>query len=168
VAKTLVVYYSRTGNTRQIGQELASALGADAEELRDGQDRRSPMGYLKSGLEARRHSPARLQPLVHDPATYDLLVVGTPIWVSTVSTPVRTFLERYVTPEQKVAWFCTYGLEGEKYPERAFQAMTQAAGLTPLATLSVRTQDVAGKHREAVAEYAARLSRRLEAGRQKG
>lgn len=168
MAKTLVVYYSRTGNTRRIGQELASALGADVEELRDGQDRRSPVGYLKSGLDARTRKPVKLQQLTHAPAAYDLLVVGTPVWVSTVSTPVRTFLERIQTARQQVAWFCTYGLEGEKYPGRTFQAMAEASGLTPLATLSVRTKDVAGEHRDSVAAFVEMLSRRQEAGRQKG
>jgi len=168
LATTLVVYYSRTGNTQRIGQELGTALGADIEELDDGQNRRGPARYLRCGLDARTRRSVKLRPLAHDPSAYGLLVVGTPVWVSTVSTPVRAFLERCCHPGQQVAWFCTYGLEGEKYPERTFEAMTQASGLTPLATLSVRTQDVQGEHRDSVAAFAAQLSRRPEAGRQKG
>ena len=33
--KQLVVYYSRTGNTKKIGQEIATALGADLDEIVD-------------------------------------------------------------------------------------------------------------------------------------
>ena len=167
MAQTLVVYYSRTGNTRTIGREVAALLGADVEELDDGQDRRSPAGYLRSGLEARTRRPVTLKPLMHDPSTYDLLVVGSPVWVSTVSTPVRAYLERLSGSSHHVAWFCTYGLEGEKYPGGAFEAMTAAAGLRPVATLAVKTEDVRGDHSKSIEDFVTALDRRRrEAGQQ--
>jgi len=165
--KTLVVYYSRTGNTRTIGEELAAVLGANVEELDDGQERRSPVGYLRSGLEARMRKRVGLKPLQHDPATYDLLVVGSPVWISTVSTPVRAFLELLAGSKRQVAWFCTYGPEEEKYPARAFEAMTAVAKLTPVATLRVRTQDVHGDHLKSLQDFAAEVkSRRQKVSRQ--
>ncbi len=53
--KTLVVYYSRTGNTKLIGDELAAVLGADVEELKDRDDRSGRMGYIRAGRDALRN-----------------------------------------------------------------------------------------------------------------
>lgn len=155
--RTLVVYYSRTGNTRRIGDELATALGADVEVLEETRERLGRLGYLRSGLDAGMRKASPLQPLHREPSAYELLVVGTPIWVSTVSAPVRAFLMTYCRPAHRVAWFCTYGLEGTKYPERGFRAMSQLTGHTPLVTLAVAERDVHEDHSEAITRFTAAL-----------
>ncbi len=155
--RTLVVYYSRTGNTRTIGEELAAALGADVEELAEVQDRQGRLGYLRSGLDAGLRKASVLQPLQHEPSAYERLVVGTPIWVSTVSSPVRAFLMHYCRRAHQVAWFCTFGLEGPRYAEAGFRAMSLIADRTPVATLAVAERDVHADHSEAIITFTAAL-----------
>ena len=45
--KTLVVCYSTTGNTMQIAEEVASALNADIEILKDPRIKPGLLGYLR-------------------------------------------------------------------------------------------------------------------------
>ena len=47
--KILVVYYSKTGNTKKIGEELAKKLNADVEEVIDLKNRREPE-YTSCGM----------------------------------------------------------------------------------------------------------------------
>ncbi|MCK5584780.1 flavodoxin family protein, partial [Candidatus Bipolaricaulota bacterium] len=61
--KTLVVYYSRTGHTRKIGDEIAAALEADVEELKDDVGRSGPVDFVKSGREAKAGTLVNLDPL---------------------------------------------------------------------------------------------------------
>jgi flavodoxin len=156
--RTLVVSYSRTGNTRRLARALARALGADHEEIRDRADRAGIAGYLRCGLEALLEASTEIGPPKHDPAGYDLVVVGTPVWATSVSSPVRTFLwlERQRLPA--VAFFATLGGAGS---ERAFGQMRALAGKAPAATLAVRESDLA---RGVPAERVARFAEALRAG----
>lgn len=76
--KTLLVYYSRSGHTAKIAQELADALECDIEEIIDTKNRSGIIGWLRSGRDAMNQSLTLLKDPVNDPADYDLLVIGTP------------------------------------------------------------------------------------------
>jgi len=161
--KTLVVYYSRTGNTRLIGNEIAAALGADVEELKDGKNRAGPIGFLLSGREAKRKTAVQLEALTHNPAEYDMVVVGSPVWANDMCSPVRTFLAQHKTALNNVAWLCTSGSIDPKYAARGFAAMTEATGLTPLATFGIGRRDIKGDHSSALSEFVGRLNHRSSA-----
>jgi hypothetical protein len=47
--KTLVVYFSRSGHTRQVAREIASRCGADLEAIREERGRAGLLGYWRSG-----------------------------------------------------------------------------------------------------------------------
>ena len=150
--KVLVAYYSRTGNTKRIARAIATALEADIEEIHDPTERSGVLGYLRSGLEASAGVLVALEHPRRDPADYDVVVVGTPVWAMSLSSPVRTYLwhERERLPA--VAFFATLGGMGA---ERAFDQMKTAAGRTPIAALAVR-ESVAqrGAPRDEVARFA--------------
>jgi flavodoxin len=151
--KALVLYYSRSGHTRKAAEEIATALGADIEELKDNSNRGGPIGFLKSGREARAGATVTLEPLSHDPSAYDVVVVGTPVWASTMSSPVRTLLSGDAVREVKVAWFCTAGATSRSMHEGCFRAMTEESGCTPVATLGFGSGALRGDHSKAVADF---------------
>jgi hypothetical protein len=91
-AKTLVAYYSRSGTTRKLAEGIAESLGADMEEIVEPRDRRSRRGYVRSLLEAFWQRPAPISPAKKDPAAYELVVIGTPVWAASLSSPVRSYL----------------------------------------------------------------------------
>jgi flavodoxin len=145
--RALVVYYSRTGHTRTIAEALAPALGADVEELRDPTERRGVLGYLRSGLEATLGVLAPIDAPEHDPSSYDLVVIGGPVWGG-VPSPIRTYLwlERARLP--RTAFFVTYGGFGA---ESVLEQMGALAGKKPVATLAVREREM-GEHARRVKE----------------
>ncbi len=134
-AKVLVVYFSRTGNTKRIARAIATALQADVEEIHDPTDRSGILGYLRSGLEASAGMLVELEHPRRDPADYDVVVVGTPVWAMSVSSPVRTYLWHERPKLPPVAFFATLGGMGA---ERAFEQMKAVAGRAPIAALVVR------------------------------
>ena len=129
----LVVFYSRTGRTAALAGRIAAAAKADVEEIRDLADRKGWLGYLRSGNEASFRRRARILAASKDPAGYDLVVIGTPVWRGCVSSPVRTYLEDSAARLRRVAFFCTMDRSGA---ERAFRQMQRACGEAPLATLA--------------------------------
>jgi len=52
--RALVVYYSRTGHTKKVGDGIAKELQCDSEELIDTVNRSGPIGWLNSGRQAMR------------------------------------------------------------------------------------------------------------------
>ena len=140
--KTLVVYYSRTGTTKKIALEIASKLGAEIEEIKDTVDRSGMKGYLISGRDAMKRKMTVLESATNNPADFDLVIIGTPIWGWNMSSPVRTYISEKKDSFGKVAFFCTMGGSGD---EKAFAEMEEIIGKKPLAVLALLTRDVARK-----------------------
>jgi flavodoxin len=141
--KILVVYYSRTGTTKKVGEEIAKKLGADVEEIIDTVDRNGPKGWLYAGRDAMKKRLTKLKKPKLNPADYDLVIVGTPIWAWNVSAPVRTYLTAFKRKFKKVAFFCTMGSQGA---ENAFKEMGEVIDKKPVATISLTTKEVVGEN----------------------
>lgn len=137
MAKTLLVYYSRTGTTRKVAQRVAALLDCDVEEIEDTVGRRGIIGYLRSGYQAGKGKLTRLKPLTKDPADYDLVILGTPYW-TTVSVPVRTYMTDRLGRFRRVAFLITRDGSGI---EKGLHEMTELAGSAPVAVLELAKRD---------------------------
>ena len=69
----LVVFYSRTGATKRVGETLAEMLDCDSEELLDTKKRSEPPGFLLAGKDATAKKLTKLTDIKRDPALYDLI-----------------------------------------------------------------------------------------------
>jgi menaquinone-dependent protoporphyrinogen IX oxidase len=153
--RALVVYYSRTGNTRRLGRWIAAGLDATAEEIGDRVDRRGLIGYLRSGNQALFNRKTDILPVAHDPNEYELVVIGTPVWRMSLSSPVRTYLHQFGRRLRHVAFFCTMDRFGS---QRVFRQMQQVCGSAPVATLACTTKQLgAADLPDVVAAFASRL-----------
>ena len=155
--KCVVVFYSRTGRTRKVAERLAALLKADMEPLRETDTRRGFWGYLRAGRDAMLKRSATLQPLAHNPADYDVVVLGTPIWAFTICPALRTFLEQHAAAIRHAALFCTHGGGG---PARAPAEVESLLGI-PLAIPVLSLQDRAvdcGEGDTEIARFAEALS----------
>lgn len=138
--KILVVYFSRSGTTRRVAQSLAAALGCGLEEIIDVRERTGFWGYIRSAWEANRQQAATILPTKEDPASFDLVVIGTPVWAWSVSAPVRAYLMANKERLPDIAFFCTMGGQGS---ESTFEQMRAIAGKSPLALYAVKASDAA-------------------------
>lgn len=123
--KVLVVYYSRTGNTKKVAEDIAAALNADIERIIDTKDRSGAGGYLGAGKDASSGALAEIEPVQKDPAKYDLVVMGTPIWSWTMTPAIRTYITNNKAAFKEVAFFTSSG--GSK-PDKTVQRMETLAG----------------------------------------
>ena len=139
MTKTLIVYHSRTGDTRRIAQHLAGRLGADLDQIRIVQPMDGVLGYVACAIESMAQLTPALRPMRHRPADYDLVIVGTPVWFWNLSSPVRSWLEKFGHRGKRVAFFCTMGGSGAS---RAFASMEELTGRAPVATLALTDGEV--------------------------
>lgn len=105
---TLVIYYSRTGTTKQLAQSIISLTDADSEELIDTKKRSGLLGYLKAGHAAARKWSTTIQLPKIDPSRYEKVYIGSPVRDFGMSCAMRTYLGKYgpKLPAQ-VHFFCT-------------------------------------------------------------
>jgi flavodoxin len=158
-ARVLVVYYSRSGVTARAAKALANRLGADLEEIVERRDRSGPLGFVGSVIDVLRERPAKINAAKHDPSSYELVVVATPVWAHRVATPVRTWLTAYRARLPKVAFLCTFGGSGA---EPALGLMADISGRSPLARCQIDARDVRdGAQARLLELFAERLERKL-------
>jgi len=157
--KALVVYYSRTGNTKKAGEEIARTLKADSEEIIDRKNRKGMLSYLSSGRSAQKKEPTEIGPLQKDPAKYDMVIIGTPNWASNISCAARTYISQNkdkLKHAKQIAFFCTAGGGSNGH---IFADMEELCGKSPKATLELATKEVSnGEHLQKVQDFAKRLS----------
>ena len=124
--KSLVVYYSFSGNTRLIAETVAVAINADIEELKPEKPlNASGAGYVMWGLrQLVSQSKPSLLPMKHRIEDYDLIIIGTPVWSYTVTPPIRTFLEKQQINNKQVALFCCHGGDYGKTIENMKNSLT--------------------------------------------
>lgn len=111
MSKILVVYYSHSGNTRQLANTIAQQLHADCLEIIPQQP--YPTSYnavVKQAKQeiARNFKPALLD-INFDLTKYDNIFIGSPNWWSTIAPPVATFIDNTNLANKKIIPFCTHG-----------------------------------------------------------
>lgn len=130
--KTLVVYYSASGNTEVVAGYIAEAANADTLELvpvepysaadLDWTDDGSRVVYEHDNPEAR--DVALVEATVTDWDSYDTVFIGYPIWWGIAAWPVDGFIEANDFTGKTVIPFCTsassgLGASGELLAEAA-------------------------------------------------
>ena len=138
--KILVVFYSRSGKTKKAAEAISEILKCDKEEIFDTKSRKGIPGFLSAGTDANLRRLTAIKEIKYDPSLYDLVIIGTPIWSSNISTPIRTYLFLFKEEFKKVAFFCTrLGSDSKK----VFADMKNLSQKAPLVVLELTTREVA-------------------------
>jgi len=134
----LTVFYSRTGTTRKVAESISKAFSCEIEEILDTKNRRGALGYIASGRDASQKRLTVIHPAKKDPRLYDMVLIGTPVWAGTISTPVRTYISQNNEYFRKVAFFCTCSGAGA---DKTFDAMKDLCKKDPVASIAIRTKE---------------------------
>lgn len=151
----LVAYFSRTGYTQRLAEEMAKAAGADIDRIVERRSRSGLFGYFRSAREALRGASVEIVPATLPPGDHGLVVLGTPVWASHVCSPVRSYIAAHAQNIAQVAFFCTQGGSGAA---KVFQEMEELCGRAPIATLAVADRELdRGTYAPALADFLAAL-----------
>lgn len=95
--KSLVVYYSQSGNTKGIAQLIHTAIGADLLEIEalHPYPKKEEDFYQQVHNEIENHIDPKYKAVNVDLCVYDLIFVGTPNWGGTIALPLATFLKEH-------------------------------------------------------------------------
>jgi flavodoxin len=108
--KILVAYFSHSGNTREIANQIHKSTGGDIFEIQtvkpypDDYDAvvQQAKQELKSG-----HKPD-IKTKIENIKPYDLVFIGYPNWCNTIPAPVMAFLSQYDFSGKTIVPFFTH------------------------------------------------------------
>ena len=116
---TIIVYYSMSGNTDWTARAVAERLGAAL--LRIEPETAYPdSGFKKffwGGKSAVMAETPALKPYEFDPAAWEQVIFGFPVWAGNVTPPLRSFLREQgaaLQGKRVAAFACQSGAGAEK------------------------------------------------------
>ncbi len=109
--KSLIVYYSLFGNTKNLALEIAKQTGGTLHELIP--EVKYSFDYNTAAKEVRSQIASEFCPKLisgGEPTDmYHTIFIGTPNWFKRVAPPVRSFLMQHDLAGKTVIPFCTHG-----------------------------------------------------------
>lgn len=125
--KIAVVYYSFEENTHKAAETIAEAT--NAELIRISPKKEIPtnkLKYLFGGFQAITQRCPKLNEITTDLSKYDLLFIGSPVWASTITPTIRSFLTQFDLSGKKVAPFACYAGEAGKSIDQMKELLSTA------------------------------------------
>lgn len=112
--KVLVVYYSLSGNTQTIANQIKDLTNADIFRIETVTP--YPDEYRATTEQAKKEINDGYKPAitskVSNIADYDVIFVGSPSWWATIAPPVSTFLSEHDLSGKTIVPFVTHGGTG--------------------------------------------------------
>lgn len=151
--KSLVVYFSRTGeqdkvgviekgNTKIVAEMIAEKVGADTFEIVPKNDT-YPMTFdaLCDVAKEEQNNNARpeIKDTVKDFDSYDTIYLGYPIWWADLPMICYTFLESYDFNGKTIVPFCTHEGSADANTQKKIQTAVPKASVKEV--LAIRGQD---------------------------
>ena len=118
MSKILVAVFSASGVTKRVGEEIARISGGDffeivPKEIYTDDDLNWMNKKSRSSVEMNDPSARpEIAATVSDMASYDVVIVGYPIWWGVAPRIIDTFLESYDLGGKTIIPFCTSGGSG--------------------------------------------------------
>lgn len=113
--KSIVIYFSKSGNTKKVATEMAELIKADLKEIVSLENMNGILGFIKCGFQAVSKKEARIGIVIDDLDTYDLIVVCGPVWAGQMSSPIRAFLNKFSSKLKNPAFIILHSDEKNKY-----------------------------------------------------
>lgn len=159
--KTLVVFFSRTGENYAVGYIKKGNPHIIAEMIAEETDdtlfqveplKAYPANYTKCTEVAKQEMESKARPAIKGDVAvedYDVIYIGYPTWWGDMPMPVYTFIEKHNWQGKTVVPFCTHEGSGlsdtENKLKKACEGATILKGLAILGTTAQKSQEQARK-----------------------
>lgn len=159
--KTLVVFFSRTGENYAVGYIKKGNTHIIAKMIAEETDgtlfqveplKAYPANYTKCTEVAKQEMESKARPAIKGDVAvedYDVIYIGYPTWWGDMPMPVYTFIEKHNWQGKTVVPFCTHEGSGlsdtENKLKKACEGATILKGLAILGTTAQKSQEQARK-----------------------
>lgn len=162
--KITIVYYSRTGYTERVVNELRQALvnegfTIDVYKVLPVKEYSKPLHVnprLIYDTLVRRGTSIRFGPTEPKLESYDYIIAASPIWIGTLSSPIQEFLKKYTATKPLIV--ITTSFQSVK-PTRIASIVEKLCRAKPLLCINIRDLVIrdSAKLKEAIQDVVKKL-----------
>lgn len=139
--KMLVIFYSKSGNTRQVAESISKSFNCDIEEIKEKENRKGIFKTIIEIKDAILGNEADICECEKDPSEYDIVIIGTPVWASHVTPAIRTYISKNKDKIKCTAFFNTHGTEKTK-ESKVFKDLEKIIVKKPKALMEVSKAEI--------------------------
>jgi flavodoxin len=125
--KTIILYYSFTGKTKELAVKKANETGADIEEIIELKKPSVLKAFFVGVLKARKRKTVDIQPIKSDLSKYELIVILCPVWASNPAPAFNNIVE-HLPSGKKVELIMNSAGGGTKSSADGTKALIVACG----------------------------------------
>ncbi len=89
----IVIYYSRTKNTKKVAEVIARKYNTEILEVSDKRKRNGILGFIKGGYDSLFEKDTKIEYEKLDLNDYDTIFIGTPVWASKPTPAIVQFIK---------------------------------------------------------------------------
>lgn len=105
---TLIVYFSRMSYTKKVSYDIANKLGSSILELKPKEKTEGTLGFWRCGRYGMHKWRMPIEDINIDLSKYKKIIIVSPIWVFSVSAPIREFCYKYKNSIHEVEYIFTH------------------------------------------------------------
>ena len=135
---TLVIYYSYTGHTKSIAENMAKADSSDLLEVNEIATRSKLGTYFFGSFAAMRQKSVELQQFDADFSSYDKIVIAMPIWAGYPAPAINSIID-LLPSGKEIELIMVSGSGNSSGSENKTKALIEARGCSV-----VKYQDIKG------------------------
>lgn len=124
----LMVYYSRTNNTKEVSELIAEEVGGEFLEIKDKKSRTGPIAYVLGAVESFMGKKTNIEYEKRDLTQYDTVYLGTPVWASKPAPAMLQFIEENDFNGVDVVTFATFMGSGGEATTNAMNSIIKSKG----------------------------------------
>jgi flavodoxin len=157
--KSLVVYYSTTGNTKLVARVIAETLDTTPMEITETKPRKlRPLVYLIGGFQATTNRGSKVNPIDVDLKQYERIFIGSPIWNSRPTPAVNSFIYQTDFEGRHVIQFFTMGGNNadkalENITAKIEKSQGKVVGSFAITSYKVSDEEIIARAEEAIKKY---------------
>ena len=106
--RSIVIFYSRSGKTYTVANEIKHALNSHFREIIDYTSNRSTFEYLFPTI----FDSASIEPRKIDIDYYDTIIIGTPVWFGSLTPAIKKFIDNMDFKNKNIILFNTMKSKG--------------------------------------------------------
>jgi flavodoxin len=162
IMKAIVIYFSLTGKTELVAKTAARIIGADIRKIEETSNRKSgPLTFIFGGFGAMLNAKSKIKPIDFNPANYDMVLIGSPVWGARPTPAVNEFVAETDFQGKEVFIICTSGGNGagsaiKNLTQKIEKKSGKVVGSFSVVTSKVPDDDLISKTREEFRKYQGR------------
>lgn len=124
MADKIIIYYSRTGNTKKAAESLASKLNCETAKIVSKKAFKGILGWIYAGRTALAGKDVEIIEPDIELQNYKTIIICTPIWAGRLASPMRTWLTKNKKSCQKLAFLLSSGGGDSSGTMKSVEAIT--------------------------------------------